>query len=66
MMLYPSIDELTKDSQSRYSLVLAVSRRARKILENSKQEGYLLKDKPVKMAINEIASGKVVYREKIN
>ena len=65
MMLYPSVDELTKNSQSRYSLVIAVSKRARKILDDSKQEGVMLKEKPVRMAINEIAAGKVVYREKV-
>lgn len=63
MMLYPSVAQLTKDNQSRYSLVIAVSKRARKIALEAEQEGIMLDDKPVSIAISEIDSGKVVYRD---
>ena len=63
-MLYPSIVELTKDKQSRYSLVNATSKRARKILEKAQEQGVMLSEKPVKCAISEIASGKISYIEK--
>ena len=63
-MLYPSIAELTKNKQSRYSLVIAVSKRARKISTDAEQMGIMLSEKSVKMAISEIQSGKIKFIEK--
>lgn len=63
-MLYPTIQELTKNKQSRYSLVLAVAKRARKIASEAEQQGIMLNEKPVKTAVNEIAQGKVIFRDK--
>jgi DNA-directed RNA polymerase subunit omega len=63
-MLYPSIAELTKNKQSRYSLVIATSKRARKISSDAEQMGIMLSEKAVKIAIGEIQSGKISYREK--
>ncbi|GGD65064.1 DNA-directed RNA polymerase subunit omega [Paenibacillus nasutitermitis] len=37
-MLYPSIDEMMKKVDSKYSLVVAASRRARMIRDGSKSE----------------------------
>ncbi len=62
-MLYPSIVELTKNKQSRYSLVIATSKRARKIASDAEQMGIMLTEKPVKIAISEIQSGKITFRE---
>ena len=62
-MIYPSINELTKGSKSRYSLVIAVSKRAREIAENAEKNGTRLDEKPVKIAINELAKGYYSYVE---
>ena len=59
MMLYPAIGDLEKVAQSRYALVTITAKRARQLLEASEQSGTPLSDKPVKLAINDIASGKV-------
>lgn len=54
-MLYPSIDELMKKVDSKYSLVVAASRRARQLREGGRTE---LKDpksyKHVGIALEEI------------
>ena len=64
MMLYPAIGELEKVTQSRYALVTITAKRARQLLEASEQNGTPLSDKPVKLAINDIAQGKVRCKEK--
>ncbi len=58
-MLYPSINKLLGDSDNRYSLVIAVAKRARKIAEDAQEENETLPEKPVKIAINEIADHKI-------
>lgn len=58
-MLYPSIKTLLDATDSRYSLVIAVSKRARQIAKKAEETGEILKDKPVKIAINEIAQKKI-------
>ena len=58
-MLYPSIKTLLNTTDSRYSLVIAVAKRARQIAQQAEDKGDILKDKPVKIAINEIAQHKV-------
>ncbi len=63
MMLYPAIGELEKVTQSRYALVTITAKRARQLLEASEQNGTPLSDKPVKLAINDIALGKVRCKE---
>lgn len=63
MMLYPAIGELEKVTQSRYALVTITAKRARQLLEASEQSGTPLSDKPVKLAINDIALGKVRCKE---
>ena len=59
MMLYPAISELESITKSRYSLVIITAKRARQLLENSETNKVELTDKPVKLAIQDIASGKV-------
>lgn len=57
-MIYPSLDELIGQVDSRYTLVIATAKRARKILEAGQidEEGSI---KPVSLALEEIGSGKV-------
>lgn len=63
MMLYPAIGELENITKSRYALVIVTAKRARQLLESSQTNKVELKDKPVKLAIEDIASGKVRCKE---
>lgn len=58
-MLYPPMSELLKNVESRYLLVNVVARRARQISIEAEQEGYALEEKPVTLAIREVADGKL-------
>ena len=61
-MLNPDLRELLKDNTSRYSLVTAVAKRAR-MLSDENEEKYTdyqnVCDKPVSIAVHEIAEGKI-------
>ena len=59
MMLYPAMNELLKQVPSRYELVNVVAARARKIASQAEAEQVHLEDKPVSIAVREIAEGKV-------
>ena len=56
-MLYPPMSEHLKHVDSRYLLVNVVARRARQISIEAEQEGVSLVDKPVTLAIREVADG---------
>lgn len=57
MLLYPPMNELLKQVPSRYLLVNLVANRARKISSESEHSGIPLTEKPVSMAIQEVADG---------
>ena len=57
-MLNPSIGKLLETYESRYELVIDVARRARKISEYAEMEGQILTEKPVTIAIDELAAAK--------
>lgn len=57
MMLYPAMGELNAQIHNRYMLVNVVARRARQIAEAYENAHQILNDKPVTMAINEVADG---------
>ena len=59
MMLYPAMNKLTSYVPNRYMLVNVVARRPRQIAENAEEIGEHLDEKPVTMAINEVAEGKL-------
>lgn len=59
MMLYPAMKDLLKQVPSRYQLVNVVAHRARQIASAADEQGYLLSEKPVSLAIQEIAAGQV-------
>jgi len=63
-MLQPSISELMQNIPSRYLLVNVAARRAREISEDADRNDMQLEEKPVKMAINEIAAGELVGQVK--
>ncbi len=58
-MLYPPMSELLTHIDSRYLLVNVVARRARQIAIESKEFGLPLPEKPVTLAIHEVADGKL-------
>ena len=63
-MLSPSINELMENIPSRYLLVNVAARRAREIAETAERQEFRLDEKPVKLAINEIAGGQLIGRVK--
>ena len=58
-MLYPPVADLLKNVQSRYLLVNVVAQRARQIAQDAEQMQEELPKKPVTMAIEEVAEGKL-------
>lgn len=56
-MLRPAMSEILKEGQSYYSFVVAISKRARKIVEEYENNHQLLERKAVKMAVEEFANG---------
>lgn len=59
MMLYPAMNKLTSYVPNRYMLVNVVARRARQIAETAEEVGEHLTEKPVTLAIHEVADGKL-------
>ena len=59
MMLYPSMGKLLKEVNGRYLLVNLAARRAREIAEYADEEKIELSEKPVSLAVYEIAEGKL-------
>lgn len=61
MMLYPSIMDLMEKAGNRYSLVIAASKRARDILEDSKDETSNIDGaRSITKAVEEIAEGSIL------
>ena len=58
-MLYPPVADLLKNVQSRYLLVNVVAQRARQIAQEAEELQEELPKKPVTMAIEEVADGKL-------
>lgn len=58
-MLYPPVAKLLKNIDSRYLLVNVIASRARVIADEAEQFHEELSDKPVTMAIQEVADGKL-------
>ncbi len=58
-MLYPPVADLLKNVQSRYLLVNVVAQRARQIAAEADEHQEELPEKPVTMAIYEVAEGKL-------
>ncbi len=58
-MLYPPVADLLKNVDSRYLLVNVVAQRARQIASEAEEYQEELTDKPVTLAIREVADGKL-------
>ena len=59
MMLYPAMSKLNSHIPNRYMLVNVVALRARQIAEDAEDAGVKLDEKPVTLAIHEVADGKI-------
>lgn len=57
-MLNPSIGKLIENYDNRYRLVTDIARCAREVSEDAEQQGEILIEKPVSIAINKLASEK--------
>ena len=58
-MLYPPVADMLKNVDSRYLLVNVVAQRARVISDEAEAFGEELPEKPVTLAIREVAEGKL-------
>lgn len=58
MMLNPAIGKLINSYKNRYELVLEIAKRARKISEKAENEGEIIIEKPVTLAMNELSREK--------
>ena len=59
MLLYPAMNELLAQVPSRYKLVNVVAARARQIANEAEEQGLMLEDKTVSIAVREIAEDKL-------
>ncbi len=57
-MFNPDLRNVLKNKTSRYSLVTAVAKRAREIAGDAQENGEILEEKPVSLALDEIINGK--------
>ncbi len=60
-MLYPSINEIRKKADSRYTLVILAAKRARDIIEGKPKLTADPVEKPVSVAAHEIAEDLITY-----
>ena len=58
MMLYPAMNKLKSHIPNRYMLVNVVALRARQIAIEAQRHDEPLEEKPVTLAINEVAEGR--------
>ena len=54
-MLRTSSSQILKNGESNYSLVIAVARRAREIIDDAYEEKTVINEKPVKTAVEQFA-----------
>lgn len=66
-MFNPDLRNVLKNHTSRYSLVTAIAKRAREISADAQENGEILDEKPVSIALDEIITGEfeVVEPEEI-
>ncbi|MBQ1229361.1 MAG: DNA-directed RNA polymerase subunit omega [Firmicutes bacterium] len=60
-MLYPSVNEIRKKADSRYTLVILAAKRARDIIDGKPILADCEIDRPVSIASHEIAEDLITY-----
>lgn len=58
-----NVDELFEGKQSKYALVVGVSKRARELTQQFEENGTVTEDKPVLLAIEEIKNHEINLME---
>lgn len=58
-MFNPDLTDVLEKYESRYSLVAATAKRAREIAAEAEEDGIILGEKPVSLALDEIIAGKI-------
>lgn len=64
-MINPTLRELLEKVDSKYTLVVAVAKRARQIVDGQPKLTKVSSTKPVTIAVHEIADGKVGYERNV-
>ena len=64
-MKQPSLDRLMDKVDSKYTLVIAVAKKARLIMEEAKHEDLAKGLKPVSIALEEISHSDVTYHSNL-
>ncbi len=57
-MLRPAMYQIISKNDNYYEFVVAVAQRARDIADSAEQNHIMLTEKPVKLAVEEFASGR--------
>ncbi|MBQ7580160.1 MAG: DNA-directed RNA polymerase subunit omega [Clostridia bacterium] len=57
-MLNADLNKVLKGKTSRYSLVIATAKRARRIAEEAEENNEIIVEKPVTLALDEFLEGK--------
>jgi len=65
-MIYPTLKDLLEKVDSKYTLVVAVAKRARQIVDGQPKLTKTTSNKPVTVAVNEIAEGRIGYERNYN
>lgn len=65
-MIKPIADLILTPEQSRYSLVVAIAKRAREIASEAERKREILDEKPVEIAVQEYVDHKYTMIEKTN
>ena len=60
-MINPSLDSLVKKVDSKYTLVVLAAKRAREIMDGQQPLIECRSNKPVTIALEEVAQGKITY-----
>ncbi|AKA69969.1 DNA-directed RNA polymerase subunit omega [Clostridium carboxidivorans P7] len=60
-MINPSVVDLLKKIDNRYTLVTMTAKRARQLIEGAEPMVRITSTKPVTIAINEISQGAITY-----
>lgn len=64
-MLIPSFEEIEKIADSRYALVILVSKRAKLIVDGNRPFEKTKSNKPVSIAMKEAVKGDIVFGERM-
>ena len=60
-MIYPTLMSLLEKVDSKYTLVVAVAKRARQLVDGQPKLTNINSNKPVTIAINELYENKITY-----